>query len=113
MKDRVMEFLRGVGEEGLLMVEVEGAPVRARRLADLFAACPMCGGTTDVDFDVGRAVCGVCAQEWDLRGNPVPGRMGNKDVWRRRQRIVKERGNGHKYGFDPPVNLEEVIGAKI
>ncbi len=35
------------------------------KLTDLFAPCPICGGTTDIDFH-GYTFCHSCQQEWTL-----------------------------------------------
>ncbi len=109
-QDNVERFLRIIGEEWLLDgIRIEPR-FRVRALADLFAKCPMCGWTTDVDFDAGRAFCLLCKQKWDLRGRPVEGEGGDIEVWKRRREYVEHgnNGNGHRYNFDEPIKQEEL-----
>jgi hypothetical protein len=39
-------------------------------LTELFIPCPICRGTTDVDYD-GIAFCYSCGQRWTIFGKPV------------------------------------------
>lgn len=102
---------------GLLETEIDETwRFRVRKLPALFGPCPMCDGSTDVNFEKGRAVCVLCGQRWDLRRNPVLSERGNEEVWQRRRRFVEERkrgnGNGHKYSFDEPIRLEDLCNAQ-
>ncbi len=80
---------------------------RVKRLPALFVPCPMCAGSTNVNFSTSMAKCEICGQKWNLHGEPISGERGNADIWRRRQKYVeaKKNGNGHKYGFDD----EEIV----
>jgi hypothetical protein len=106
----VESFLRAIGEVGLLDV-LEPERREPERLPDLFVKCPMCAGTTDVNFYTRPfySFCNLCGQRWDLRGEPLADGCGDKEVWRKRRKYVEvgNNGNGHKYGCDlDGINLE-------
>ena len=45
-------------------------------LKELLSPCPVCGGTTDIDFD-GHIVCYSCKQHWTLVGKPISKKDGS------------------------------------
>ena len=62
MTTKVMEIER-VKALGTALKEI---PV----LSALFIPCPICRGTTDVDYD-GIAYCCSCGQRWTIFGKPL------------------------------------------
>jgi hypothetical protein len=62
MTTRVIEIERGnvVGNELKEVPELSG----------LFMPCPICRGTTDVDYD-GIVFCCSCGQRWTIFGKPL------------------------------------------
>lgn len=40
-------------------------------LKEMLAPCPICGGTTDINW-LGHIACHSCGQEWKLCGEPLP-----------------------------------------
>jgi hypothetical protein len=45
-------------------------------LKELLTPCPICGGTTDIDFK-GHIVCYSCKQHWTLVGKPLSIKEGS------------------------------------
>lgn len=62
MTTRVIEIERGKIESG----SREAVP----ELTEPFIPCPVCRGTTDVDYD-GIAFCYSCGQRWTIFGKPL------------------------------------------
>ena len=53
-------------------IELDEVP----ELKELLIPCPICGGTTDIDFD-GHIICYSCKQQWTLIGKPISKKGGS------------------------------------
>jgi hypothetical protein len=49
-------------------------------LKEMLAPCPICGGTTDINWS-GHIACHSCGQEWKLSGVPLPDAGGQEGLF--------------------------------